>query len=229
MPRMTDSASGPGGPSSLKFAALSVQSYQLDSPPFTGTAIGSADPGPSHSPQSPNGPMSSRTHDQASSRAHDGHTSKDNHRSLRQAGEATPNQSSGKDHPTRALSNDDASRSTRYRTQSRDTDSSRDSDVPDWHLDQRSAAAAADIRPPYSRLSESIDGLEDSTSQVDDEVDGDGPPFLIRRSASHSHKVPVQGQTKVSSSSPVSASLSCSVLNCFHIRNNIDFHGIDFP
>ncbi|GAC93176.1 nicotinate-nucleotide adenylyltransferase [Pseudozyma hubeiensis SY62] len=44
MPRMTDSQAGPGGPSSLKFAALSVQSFHLDSPPFTGTAVGGAGP-----------------------------------------------------------------------------------------------------------------------------------------------------------------------------------------
>ncbi|PWN49397.1 hypothetical protein IE53DRAFT_388382, partial [Violaceomyces palustris] len=44
MPRMTDSQAGPGGPSSLKFAALSVQSYHLDSPPFTGTAVGAGGP-----------------------------------------------------------------------------------------------------------------------------------------------------------------------------------------
>ncbi|PWZ01295.1 Nucleotidylyl transferase [Testicularia cyperi] len=44
MPRMTDSQAGPGGPSSLKFAALSVQSYQLDSPPFTGAAVGGGGP-----------------------------------------------------------------------------------------------------------------------------------------------------------------------------------------
>jgi len=35
-PRMTDSTSGPNGPNSLAFASLSVQSYHLDSPPFTG-------------------------------------------------------------------------------------------------------------------------------------------------------------------------------------------------
>ncbi|CAO1629814.1 unnamed protein product [Parajaminaea phylloscopi] len=39
--RMTDSQSGPNGPN-LKFAALSVESYHLDSPPFTGTAVGSS-------------------------------------------------------------------------------------------------------------------------------------------------------------------------------------------
>ena len=44
MPRMTDSLSGPGGPTSLKFAALSVQSYHLDSPPFTGAAVGGKGP-----------------------------------------------------------------------------------------------------------------------------------------------------------------------------------------
>lgn len=44
MPRMTDSQAGPGGPSSLKFAALSVQSFHLDSPPFTGAAVGGAGP-----------------------------------------------------------------------------------------------------------------------------------------------------------------------------------------
>lgn len=44
MPRMTDSQAGPGAPSSLKFAALSVQSYQLDSPPFTGAAVGGGGP-----------------------------------------------------------------------------------------------------------------------------------------------------------------------------------------
>lgn len=37
--RMTDSTSGPNGPN-LKFAALSVESYHLDSPPFTGAAGG---------------------------------------------------------------------------------------------------------------------------------------------------------------------------------------------
>lgn len=36
---MTDSSSGPNGPN-LKFAALSVDSYHLDSPPFTGAAVG---------------------------------------------------------------------------------------------------------------------------------------------------------------------------------------------
>lgn len=41
---MTDSQAGPGGPSSLKFAALSVQSFHLDSPPFTGAAVGGAGP-----------------------------------------------------------------------------------------------------------------------------------------------------------------------------------------
>lgn len=41
---MTDSQAGPGAPSSLKFAALSVQSYQLDSPPFTGAAVGGSGP-----------------------------------------------------------------------------------------------------------------------------------------------------------------------------------------
>lgn len=222
MPRMTDSASGPGGPSSLKFAALSVQSYQLDSPPFTGTAIGSADPGHSHPPQSPS---SSKAQEQAPTRAHDGHNSEHDHRFSRQAGEATPNQGSGNDHPVRALSNDDTSRSARYRAHSSDTEQSRDSDVPDWHLDQRSAAA--DVRPPYSRLSESIDGLEDSTSQVDDEVDGDGPPFLIRRTNSSSHKVPVQGQTKVSSASL--RCTSCLALIEPALRNNIDFPDTDSP
>ncbi|SPO27197.1 probable NMA2 - nicotinate-nucleotide adenylyltransferase [Ustilago trichophora] len=41
---MTDSQAGPGAPSSLKFAALSVQSFHLDSPPFTGAAVGGAGP-----------------------------------------------------------------------------------------------------------------------------------------------------------------------------------------
>lgn len=41
---MTDSTSGPNGPQSLAFASLSVQSYHLDSPPFTGTSMGSYGP-----------------------------------------------------------------------------------------------------------------------------------------------------------------------------------------
>lgn len=39
--RMTDATTGPGpGPASTKLAALSIDSYHLDSPPFTGTAVG---------------------------------------------------------------------------------------------------------------------------------------------------------------------------------------------
>ncbi|PWN46296.1 Nucleotidylyl transferase [Ceraceosorus guamensis] len=39
--RMTDATAGPGpGPASTKLAALSIDSYHLDSPPFTGTAVG---------------------------------------------------------------------------------------------------------------------------------------------------------------------------------------------
>ncbi|CAO1626971.1 unnamed protein product [Sympodiomycopsis kandeliae] len=45
--RMTDSTSGPNGPS-LKFAALSVDSYHLDSPPFTGAAMNNGPHNSSH-------------------------------------------------------------------------------------------------------------------------------------------------------------------------------------
>ncbi|PWN38828.1 Nucleotidylyl transferase [Ceraceosorus guamensis] len=41
LPRMTDSTAGPGpGAASAKLAALSIESYHLDSPPFTGAAVG---------------------------------------------------------------------------------------------------------------------------------------------------------------------------------------------
>jgi hypothetical protein len=60
---MTDSTSGPGtGPSSAKLAALSIQSYHLDSPPFTGAAVGaglgSAAQTPQQQPHAHDGPLS---------------------------------------------------------------------------------------------------------------------------------------------------------------------------
>ncbi|MCO5555773.1 hypothetical protein L7F22_009318 [Adiantum nelumboides] len=72
MPRMTDSMTpsqaGPG-PSSFKLAALSAQSYHLDSPPFTGTAgpLGEVNPPLNHGEvvdrSSPNAQLSSAESD----------------------------------------------------------------------------------------------------------------------------------------------------------------------
>lgn len=199
MPRMTDSATGPGGPTSLKFASLSVESYRLDSPPFTGTAVGSAElsqtPAAAAVPQRQS-PLSKGVRIASPANREGGPSSSD-------IESTTPSQNDVDYFGNIRKELSDANRRMRSRDESRDSAVSHDSDVPDWRLDQRSSrrsptkAAPDTVRPAFSCLAESLDGIEDATSVVDDEVDGDGPPFVLRRTASNTARVPIQGQTKV--------------------------------
>ncbi|EPQ31939.1 uncharacterized protein PFL1_00138 [Pseudozyma flocculosa PF-1] len=137
MPRMTDSQSGPGGPQSLKFAALSVQSYHLDSPPFTGAAVGGKGPldeagqqildahhaagteaHPSGSRKAASSPLA-RSRKMTADGDDDPYT-----RSLSQSG------SSQNQHPASANASQQASLDVAGSGQRQ-----RDGDVPDWDLD----------------------------------------------------------------------------------------------
>ena len=185
---MTDSSSGPGGPASLKFASLSVQSYQLDSPPFTGAAVG----GPSsHS--------GTQDHDNVSSPVRKSIESTSV--SLPPASEADPAE--------RGAHRQNSSDMARSRTETKEARLVGDADLPDWRLDrherkisQRKELGPSDARPAYTVLAEDMDGIEDATSVIterefDEEVDGDDVPFVLRRTASSTHRVPVQPQSKV--------------------------------
>lgn len=158
---MTDSQSGPNGPS-LKFAALSVESYHLDSPPFTGAAVGSSAPSAwdkdkldqagqellaQQGLSPPNGVQSQSAHGRASSSSS----------SLTSASDA-------------ANSSQRAAQSRR--TSSRDDGPSglspHDQDVPAWQLDSRRATgsgnshSAYNPRQPTSSIASSLSQLDKS-------------------------------------------------------------------
>ncbi|KDN44139.1 Nucleotidylyl transferase [Tilletiaria anomala UBC 951] len=214
IPRMTDSTSGPGGPSSLKFASLSVQSYVLDSPPFTGTAVGGSGNTPGPSGSSEQQPLESPpTGQEKDMPAGENHTTYSSSRtSAEDDGGKTPNHHAARlseMHPFGQYRQEiSAEEGTRSQASSRDQTLPRDQDVPNWNLDSQQRLPPSypnglgSPRPAYSMLAEDLDGVEDATSVitdrgVDEEVDGDGTAFVLRRSGSFSvHKVPVQPQSR---------------------------------
>lgn len=192
---MTDSQSGPNGPS-LKFAALSVESYHLDSPPFTGTAVGGA--------------ANTDKLDEAGAALADHHRTSSNGTSGRPridgdyAGETTT--SPRRPNATRSQS----------RQPNNSSQGSTDRDVPTWDLDAKrsipeapTSASTADSavssiqyrggRPLHTQLTNDLNSSEmESQHEPDQEVDGDGQGFVISSSRnSQDEIVPIQSQRKV--------------------------------
>lgn len=151
---MTDSQSESNGPS-LKLAALSVESYHLDSPPFTGTAVGGSSTSPSwdgdqldqaggelaaRSAPSPNGhpTISPRISNGITSSLMEVSKSSSSEKSQEDARRATTQASGSQLQPGQRweTSISDLHRHQRQRTPEQTSSSATsDRDVPSWQLD----------------------------------------------------------------------------------------------
>ncbi|PWN21421.1 hypothetical protein BCV69DRAFT_169746 [Microstroma glucosiphilum] len=192
--RMTDSTSGPNGPP-LKYAALSVESYHLDSPPFTGTAVGGA-----REQDRMDAAVRTSMIDQRQDAA--------SHRSPSQR-------------PVRSDLQEGSSSSRQQSSQVRSGQSEASSggawgdvDVPSWNLDSSSKSSGV-LRPPlpqgsssrgeegrrrplHTQLTDDQDHSERMNQhEPDQEVDGDGTGFVLGGRQGQ-EIVPVQSQQKVS-------------------------------
>ncbi|KAN0066117.1 Nicotinamide/nicotinic acid mononucleotide adenylyltransferase 1 [Thecaphora frezii] len=210
MPRMTDSQSGPGGPQSLKFAALSVQSYHLDSPPFTGAAVGGK------GPLDEAGQLIADVQTAGAEASHD--TVKKAATSPLARSRKTTGPSEDDDPYTRSLAyngsssssaSESASMQQRDNVQSTASVPHGDVDVPDWDLDSKpisrngSAASLATLGPyrgistmtPSTNRQQAPTTKPDATSSIypDGAASADAPAPSGSRRASPTLQPPMHG------------------------------------
>jgi hypothetical protein len=193
--RMTDSTTGPNGPP-LKYAALSVESYHLDSPPFTGTAVGGA-----REQDRMDAAVRLSMANQPQDAAHQRSPSQKGARPDVQEGP-----SSSRQQPSQMRSG---------QSEASSGGAWGDVDVPSWNLDSSSKASGA-LRPPpapqkassrgdegrgrplHTQLTDDQDHSERMNQhEPDQEVDGDGTGFVLGGRQGQ-EIVPVQSQQKVS-------------------------------